>query len=224
MYGCNSGNIKKAEHQKINAFELWCWRRLLRVPWTARRSNQSLLKEISYSLKGLMLKLKFQYFGHLMRRANSFKRPWCWERLKAGKGDDRGWDGWMASLTQWTWVWTNSRRWWRTGKPVVLQSMGLQRVRHDWATEQQNILERALDLVDPRKHVSSQDSIGKQKREEPEIVSDLGIKTAFKEEAVFEFYLDWAEFQFSYSPCLLGVWRVECQVENWMENSTSKGR
>ena len=224
MYGCNSGTIKKAEHQKIDAFELWCWRRLLRVPWTARRSNQSLLKEISYSLKGLMLKLKLQYFGHLMQRANSFKRPWCWERLKAGKGDDRGWDGWMASLTQWTWVWTNSRRWWRTGKPVVLQSMGSQRVRHDWATEQQNILEGALDLVDPRKHVSSQDSIGKQKREESEIVSDLGIKTAFKEEAVFEFYLDWAEFQVSYSPCLLGVWRVECQVENWMENSTSKGR
>ena len=91
-------------------FELWCWRRLLRVPWTARRSNQSILKGISaeYSLEGLMLKLKLQYFGHLMRRTNSF-RPWCWERLRAGgEGDDRRWDGWMASPTQWTWVWVNS--------------------------------------------------------------------------------------------------------------------
>ena len=92
MYGCESWTIKKAEHQKIDAFELWCWRRLLRVPWTARRSNQSILKEISpeYSLEGLMLKLKMklQYFGHVMQR------PWCWERLKAGgEGDDRGWDG-----------------------------------------------------------------------------------------------------------------------------------
>ena len=79
MYGCESRTIKKAEHQRLDAFELWCWRRLLRVPWTARRSNQSILKEISpeYSLEGLMLKLKLQYFGHLMRRADSWKRPWC---------------------------------------------------------------------------------------------------------------------------------------------------
>ena len=84
----------------IDAFELWCWRRLLRVPWTARRFNKSILKEISpgCSLEGLMLKLKLQYFGHLMRRADSLKRLWCWERLRAeGEGDNRGWDGWMAS-------------------------------------------------------------------------------------------------------------------------------
>ena len=110
-YGCESWTIKKAEHRRIDAFELWGWRRLLRVPWAARRSNYSILKEISpqYSLEELMLKL--QYFGHLMRRADlsSGKRPWCWERLKAGgEGDDRGWDGWMSSLTQWTWVWANS--------------------------------------------------------------------------------------------------------------------
>ena len=76
MYGCESWTIKKAEHRRIDAFELWCWRRLLRVPWTARRSNQSILKEISpeYSLEGLMLKLKLQYFGHLMRRADSFEK------------------------------------------------------------------------------------------------------------------------------------------------------
>ena len=128
MYGCESWTIKKAEHQRIDAFELWCWRRLLRVPWTARRSNQSILKDISpeCSLKGLMLKLKLQYFGHLMQRADSLVKTWCWERLKAGgEGDDRGWDGWMASLTQWAWVWSSSRRWWRTGKPGMLQSMGL---------------------------------------------------------------------------------------------------
>ena len=108
MYGCESWTIKKAECRRIDAFELWCWRRLLRVPWTTRRSNQFILKESSprCSLEGVMLKLKLQYFGHLMWRADSFdKRPWCWERLKAEReGDDRGWDGWMASLTQWTWV------------------------------------------------------------------------------------------------------------------------
>ena len=98
----------------------------LRVPGTARTLNQSSLKEINpeYSLEGLMLKLKLQYFGHLMRRANSLERPWCWERLKAGgEGDDREWDGWMASLSQWTWVWVSSGSWWWTGKPGVLQSM-----------------------------------------------------------------------------------------------------
>ena len=117
MYGCESWTIKKVEHWRIDAFELWCWRRLLRVPWTARRHNQSILKEISpeCSLEGLMLKLKLQYFGHLMRRADSldWKRPWCWERLKArGEGNERGWDGWMASLTRWTWVWVISRGCW----------------------------------------------------------------------------------------------------------------
>ena len=138
MYGCESWTIKKAEHRRIDAFELWCWRRLLRVPWTARRSNQSILKEISseYSLEGLMLKLKLQYFGHLMWRADHWKRPWFWERLKAGgEGDLRGWDRWMASLTWWTWVWASSRSWWWTVKPGVLQSTGSQRVGHDWATE-----------------------------------------------------------------------------------------
>ena len=130
--------MKKAERRRIDAFEISCWRRLLRVPWTARRSNQSILKEISpeYSLEGLMLKLKLQYFGHVMRRTDSLERPWCWERLKAGgKGDGRGWEGWMASLTQWTWVWVNSRSWWWTGRPGVLQSTGLQRAGHDWVTE-----------------------------------------------------------------------------------------
>ena len=118
----------------MDAFELWCWRRLLRVPWTARRSNQSILKEISpeYSLEGLMLKLKIKYFGHLMQKLTHLKRPWCWERLKVGEGDDWGWDGWMASPMRWTWVWVGSGSW---EKPGILQSMVLQRVRHNWATE-----------------------------------------------------------------------------------------
>ena len=138
MYGCESWTVKKAERRRIDAFELWCWRRLLKVPWTARRSNQCILKEISpgCSLEGLMLKLKLRYFGHLMWRADPWKRPWGWERLKArGEGDDRGRDGWMASLTRWTCVWVNSRSWWWTGRPGVLRFMGSQRVGHDWATE-----------------------------------------------------------------------------------------
>ena len=109
MYGCESWIIKKAEHQRIDALELWCWRRLLRVPWTAR-SNQSILNEINpqYSLERLMLKWTLQYFGHLIWRANSLRRPWCWERLRAGgKGGYWGWAGWMASPTQWSWVWEN---------------------------------------------------------------------------------------------------------------------
>ena len=128
-YRCESWTIKKAECQRVDAFELWCWRRLLRVPWTARRSNQSFLKEISpeYSLVGLILKLKLQYFGHLIWRMTHWKRPWCWERLKAGgEGNDRRWDGWMASPTWWTWVWVSSRSSWWTGKPGMLQSMGSQ--------------------------------------------------------------------------------------------------
>ena len=99
-------------------------------------SLQSILKEINpeYSLEGLMLKLLFS--GHLMRRVDYWKRPWFWEWLKVqGEGDDRIWDGWMSSLTEWTWVWVNSGSWWWTGRPGVLQFMGSQRVRHDWATE-----------------------------------------------------------------------------------------
>ena len=133
-----SWTIKKAEHQRIDAFELWCWRRLLRVPWTARRSRQFILKEISpgCSLEGLMLKLKLQYSGHLMRRADSLEKTLMLGGLGAGgEGDDRGWDGWMASLTRWTWVSVNSGSWWWTGKPGVLWFMGLQRVGHNWATE-----------------------------------------------------------------------------------------
>ena len=86
VYGCESWTIKKAEHWRVNAFALWCWRRFLRVPWTERRSNQTILKEINpkYSLEGLLLKLKLQYFGHLMRRADSLGTPWCWESLRAG--------------------------------------------------------------------------------------------------------------------------------------------
>ena len=138
MYGCESWIIKKADHWRNDAFELWCWRRLLRVPWTVRRANQSILGEISpeYSLEGLMLKLKFQYFGHLMWRADSLEKALMLEGLKVGEeGGERGWDGWMVSPTQWTWVWAGSRSWWWTGKPGVLQSMGSQRVGHDWMTE-----------------------------------------------------------------------------------------
>ena len=138
MYGYESWTIKKTGHQRIDAFELWCWISLLRVPWTARRSNQSILKEISpgCSLEGLMSKLKLQYFGHLMQRDDSFEKTLMLERLRAGgEGNDGGWDGWIVSLTQWTWVWLDSGSWWWTGRPGMLQFMGSQRVGHDWANE-----------------------------------------------------------------------------------------
>ena len=132
-YGCESWTIKKAECWRIDAFELWCWRRLLRVPWTAR-SNQSFLKEISpeYSLEGLMPKL--QYFGHLMRRAD-WERPWCWERWRQEKGmtedEMAGWHHWLNGHEFEQALGTG--RW--TRRPGVLQSMRSQRVGRDWATE-----------------------------------------------------------------------------------------
>ena len=125
--------ILKAEHQRIDAFELWCWRRLLRVPWTAR-SNQLILKEISpeYSLEDWCWSWSSNTLVTWCKELTHLKKPWCWERLKIGEGDNRGWDGWLASPSQWTWVWVNSENWWWTGKPGVLQSMGSQRIRHDW--------------------------------------------------------------------------------------------
>ena len=130
--------IKKAECQRIDAFELWCWRRLLRIPWTARRSNQSILKEISseYTLEGWCSSWNSNTLTIWCEELTHLKRPWCWERLKErGEGDNRGWEGWIASPTWWTWLWASSRNWWWTGKPGILRSVGLQRVKHDWATE-----------------------------------------------------------------------------------------
>ena len=119
MYGCESWTIKKAEHRRIDALELWCWGRLLRVPWTARRSTQSIVKEISpgCSLEGLMLKLKLQYFGHMMWRADSFEKTLMLGKIEGGRR--RGWqrwDGWRASSIQWMWVCANSGSWWWTGR------------------------------------------------------------------------------------------------------------
>ena len=139
-YGCESWTVKKAEPWRIDAFELQCWSRLLRVPWTARRSKGSILKEISpeYSLEGLMQ--CWSWNSNLLatwcKEPTFWKRPWCWERLKVGwEGHDRGWAIWMAAPARWTWVWVGSRSWWWTGMTGVLLSMELQRVRHDWATE-----------------------------------------------------------------------------------------
>ena len=131
IYGCESWTIQKAEHWRIDAFKLWCWRRLLRIPWTARRLNQSILKEINckYSLEGLMLRLKLQYFAHLMWRTDSLEKTLMlgkiegWRRRGQQRNKMVGWHH-QLSPTQWTWVWVSSGRWWRTGKPGVLQSMG----------------------------------------------------------------------------------------------------
>ena len=136
MYQCESWTIKKVERRRTDAFELWCWR-LLRVPWTARRSNQSILKEINpeYLLEGLMLKLKLHYFGHLKQRPDSLEKTLILEKIEGRKRRGQQRMRWMASLTWWTWVWASSGSWWRTGKPGMLQSMGFQWVRHEWVTE-----------------------------------------------------------------------------------------
>ena len=142
MYGCESRTIKKAECQITDAFELWCWTRLLEVPWTARRSNQSILKEISpeYSLERLMLKLKLQYFGHLVQRTDSFEKTLMLGKIegrrKRGQQRMRWLDGITDSMDMnFNELWS---LWW-TGRPGVLQSTGLQRVRHNWVTELNNL-------------------------------------------------------------------------------------
>ena len=140
MYGCESWTIKKAEHWRTDAFELWCWQRLLWVLWTAWRSNQSIPEEINlgYSLEVLVPKVKFNTLATWCAEPTHWKRPWCWESLRAeGEGVGRGWDSWKASLTQWTWVWANSKSLWRTEKPGVLQFIGSQRVGYDLAIKQQ---------------------------------------------------------------------------------------
>ena len=138
MNGCESWTIKKPEHWRIDAFELWCWRRLLRVLWTARKSNQSILKKSVLNIlwKDWWWSWNSNILATWCEELTHRKRLCCWERLRAGgEGDDRGWDGWKASPTQRTWVWESSGRWWWTGKPGMLQPMGLQRLRHDWAAE-----------------------------------------------------------------------------------------
>ena len=137
MYGCESWTIKKAKCQRIDTFELWCWRRLLRVPWTAKRSNQSILNEISpgYSLEGLMLKLKLQYFGYLIWRADSFEKAPMLGKIEGRRR--RGWQRmrWLDGITNLDMSLSRLQELVMAGKPGVLQSMGLQRVRHNWMTE-----------------------------------------------------------------------------------------
>ena len=131
MYGCETWTIKKAEHQRIDAFKLWYWRRPLSVPWTARRSNQSILKEISpeYSLEGLMLNLELQYFGHLMGRTYSFEKTLMLGKIECGRRRGQQRMRWLFGITNsMDMSLSNSRRWWRTGKSGMLQSMGSQRV------------------------------------------------------------------------------------------------
>ena len=137
MYGCESSSTKKAEHWRIDAFELWCWKRPLRGPWTVRRSNQSFLEEISpkYSLEGLMLKLKLQYFGHLMWRTDSLEKTLMLGGIKGGR--KRGWEDEMADGITDSVDMRLSKLWELViaGKPGPLQSLGMYKVGHNWATE-----------------------------------------------------------------------------------------
>ena len=145
MYGCESWTRKKAEHWRIDAFELLCWRRLLRVPWASRRSNQSILKEISpeCSLEGCW-SWNSSSLATWCKELTHWKRPWCWERLKVGgEGDKRGWDGWITSPMWWIWVWVGSRSWWWTGKPGFAAIHGVTKSRtrlSDWTDH--NYLEK----------------------------------------------------------------------------------
>ena len=144
-YGFSSGHVwmweldyKESWVPKNLCFWLWCWRRLLRVPWTARRSNQSILKETTQGVhwKDWSWGWSSNTLATWCEVPTHWKRPWCWERLKAGgEGANRGWDGWMASSPRWTWVWVDSGIWWWTGRPDMLRFMGSQRVRRDWVTE-----------------------------------------------------------------------------------------
>ena len=150
MYRCEGWTVKKAEHQKIDTFEWWCWRRLLRVPWIARRSTQSVLKKpvLNIHWKDWCWSWSSSILVTWCKELIHWKRLWCWEKLKAGgEGDDRGWDSWIASPTQWTWVWVNSRSWQWTRKPGMLQSMGLKRVGHDWATELNWTKKSVIELI-----------------------------------------------------------------------------
>ena len=140
VYKCKSWTIKKAEHWRTGAFKLWCWRWLLRVLWTAKRSSPSILKEINpeYSSEGLILKLRLQYFGHLLQTADSLEKTLMLEEIEGKRKS--GWQSmkwWIASPTSWTLTRASSGRRWGTGRPGMLQSMGSQRLRHDLATEQQ---------------------------------------------------------------------------------------
>ena len=140
VYGCESWTIKKAERQRTDAFELWCWRRLLRVPWTTKKSTLNIhCKDWCWSWSSSILATWCKELTH-------WKRPWCWGRLKSGEGDDRGWDGWMASPTRWIWVWASSGRWWRTGKPGVLQSIGSQSDTTGWLNNNNNGIVSWLQL------------------------------------------------------------------------------
>ena len=131
--GCGRWTIKKAQRQRTDTFELWCWRRFSRVPWTAGRSNQSVLKEISPECS---LDAEAETSATWCEELTHLKRHWCWERLKAGReGNDRIWDGWMTIPIQRTWVWVHSRSWWWTRRPGVLWFMGSQRAGHHWVTE-----------------------------------------------------------------------------------------
>ena len=138
MYGCESWTVKKAEHRRIDAFELWCWRRLLRIPWTARRSNQSILKELSpgISLEGMMLKLKLQYFGHLMWRVDSLEKNLMLGGIGGKRRRGRQRMRWLDGITDSMDVSLGELgSWWWTGRPGVLRFMGSQRVGRDWATD-----------------------------------------------------------------------------------------
>ena len=137
MYGCESWTLKKAECWRIDAFELWCWRRLLRVPWTSRRSNRSILKRLVLGVHWKDWCWRWNSkLATWCEELTHLKRPWCWKRLRAGaEEDERGWDGWMASPTQWTWVWVDSGSWWWTGRPGILWFMELQRLGQNWVTE-----------------------------------------------------------------------------------------
>ena len=204
IYGCDIWNVKEAEHQRIDAFELWCWRRLWRIPWTARRSNQSIVKEIGpgCSLEGLMLKLKLQYFGHLMWRVGSLERLWCWEELGAGrKGEHRGWDGWMASPTQWTYEfeWT----------PGVGDGHGGLACCDSWGCKESDTTER-LNWTERSSEIEITD------QQDPAVVQLLGwVKWKRCYLTIFLMFGSGTASAWTWNWMRVGAWRISIAVSRW---------
>ena len=230
MYECKSWTIKKAESQRIDAFELWYWRRLLRVPWTTRKSKQSILRKsiLNIHWKDWCWSWNSNTLATWGEELTLWKRPWCWERLKTGgEGDEGGWDGWMVSPTEWTGVWVNSGGWWWTGRPGVLQSMRSQRVRHDWEIELKGIFPAKMGTIKDRngKGLTEAEDIKKRGQEYTEELyeNDLYDQITTMVWSLTESQTSWsAKSSGSQEATPLGVFILKVFVTNYVHGKNTQ--